>query len=188
MPTRKTIVVPCTVKSRLKTCGETTALPAAASCQRITLASRPAIRKNARPATTYMTPRRLWSTVTTHSWACARRPARSMSGSGAAIGGATTLIAVFPSAKRRQVGDERVQLLAGELHRRHERAGLQRGGIVHPGAQILRRVGRHARPERRAAHQVREIGAEHAVGRCAPNRVAVDARDGRENVTTRPDR
>src|SRR5207245_8380127 len=117
----------------------------------ITPASRPAIRKNARPATTYMTPRRLWSTVTTHSWTFVSRPARSMAVSGAAIGGATTLMARQPpSAKRRQVGDERVELIGGELHRRHERAGLQRGGIVHPGAQILRRVGRHARPERRA--------------------------------------
>src|SRR2546426_5048861 len=129
MPTMNTMVVPCTVKSRLKTCGETTVLPATASCQRMTPASRPAITKNARPARTYMTPRRLWSTVTTHSWRRASPPVGTVAGAGVAIGGLRTLMAVCPSAKRHEVGDEPVQLVAGELHRRHERAGLQRGGI-----------------------------------------------------------
>src|SRR5467141_5567 len=168
MPTRKIIVVPCMVKSRLKTCGETKVLPAAASCQRITPASRPAIRKNARPATTYMTPRRLWSTVTTHSWSFVSTPARSTSMSGASIRGATMLMVVVPSsAKRPEIGHQLIQLALRKLHRRHERTGLQRGGIVHPRAQILRRVGHHSRPEGRAAHHVREVGAEHAVGGCA---------------------
>src|SRR5438132_8192767 len=152
MPTRKTIVVPCTVNRRLKTCGETTAFPAMASCQRMTPASRPAIRKNARPATTYMTPRRLWSTVTTHSWRRASPPVLTVAGAGVAIGGVRTLMAVCPpSAKRDEVGDELVQLIIGELHRRHERAGFQRGGVVPPGAQGLRRGGRHGRPGGRAA-------------------------------------
>src|SRR3989441_9687283 len=126
MPTMNTMVVPCTVKSRLKTCGETTVFPACASCKRITLASRPAIRKNARPATTYMTPRRLWSTVTTHSWRRASPPVEIVAGAGVAIGGGRTLTAVCPpSAKRHEVGDELGQFLAGDLPPGHERARVQ---------------------------------------------------------------
>jgi len=49
------------------------------------------------------------------------------------------------STKRRQVGDELVQLIIGELHRRHERAGSARR-IRSPRAQIFRCVGRHSRP------------------------------------------
>src|SRR5438046_387302 len=141
MPTRKTIVVPCSVKSRLKTCGETRVLPAWASCQRMTAASRPAIRKNPRPATTYMTPSRLWSTVTTQS--CA-------------------LIAGVASLEGHEVGDEPVQLRAGDLHRGHQRAGLERVGIADPGPEILAGVQRHARAQRRAAHEMGEVGAEDA--------------------------
>src|SRR2546425_4782596 len=133
MPTMNTMVVPCTVNSRLKTWGETTVLPAAASCHRITLASRPAIRKNARPATTYMTPRRLWSTVTTHSWRRASPPVEIVAGAGVAIGGVRTLTAVCPlSAKRHEVGDELGQFVAGDPPPAHSRAGVPRGGNVPP--------------------------------------------------------
>src|SRR5438876_1962601 len=177
------MVVPCTVKSRLKTCGETTVLPATASCQRITPASSPAIRKNARPATTYMTPRRLWSTVTIHSCARVSMSVRAVAQSGAAIVGASTLIAVVASAKRHEVGDELVQLVAGHLHRGHERAGLERGGIAHPGAKTLAAVGRHPRAERGAAHEMGEVGAEHAVRGGPADGVAVDARQRGEDLT-----
>src|SRR2546426_12344116 len=130
------MVVPCRVKSRLKTCGETTVLPATASCQRMTLASRPAMTKNARPARTYMTPRRLWSTVTTHSWRRASPPVEIVAGAGVAIGGVRTLTAVCPPpAKRHEVGDELAPFVAGDLHPGHERAGFQRGGIVQPSAR-----------------------------------------------------
>ena len=40
IPTRKTMVVPCMVKSRLKTCGETAPIFGAASCNRITEANK----------------------------------------------------------------------------------------------------------------------------------------------------
>src|SRR2546422_501778 len=162
MPTMNTMVVPCTVNSRLKTWGETTVLPAAASCHRITLASRPAIRKNARPATTYMTPRRLWSTVTTHSWRRASPPVEIVAGAGVAIGGVRTLTAVCPpSAKRHEVGDELVQFVAGDLHRGHQRAGFQRGGVVHPGAEGLRRGRRPPCPPGGAAQWGGEGRAQH---------------------------
>src|SRR2546422_2245999 len=186
MPTRKTIVVPCTVNSRLKTCGDTRVLPAPASCARITAASRPAIRKNARPATTYMIPRRLWSTVTTHSWSRVSRPAGSRWASRAAIGGATTLMVGGLLAKSREVGDQLIELIPGEVHRRHEGAGLQHGGILHPGSQSLGRIGGHSGPDRRAAHQMGEIRSKDAVRRRTPHGVTADARDGREHVTPRP--
>src|SRR5690242_2910649 len=177
MPTRKTIVVPCTVNKRLKLCGETWVFAAMASCQGMTPASRPAIRKNARPATTYMIPRRLWSTVTTHSWSRVSRPAGSSSASRAAIGGATTLMVGGLLAKSREVRDQLIELFAGEVHRRHEGAGLQRGGILHPGSQLLWRIGGHSGPDRRAAHQMGEIRSKDAVRRRAPDCVAADARD-----------
>src|SRR5262245_39251093 len=133
IPTRNTIVVPCTVKRRLKTCGEQTVFSATASCHLITPASRPAIRKNTRPATTYMIPRRLWSTVTTHSWSRVSRPAGARSASRAVIGGATTLMVGGLLPKSPEIRHQLIELIAGEVHRRHEGAGLQRGGILHPG-------------------------------------------------------
>ena len=51
-----------------------------------------------------------------------------------------------------------------ELHRRHQRARLERVGVVDPGAQVLGRVRRGARAERLAAHQMGEVGAEAPVG------------------------
>src|SRR4030095_177400 len=185
-PTRNTIVVPCTVNRRLKTCGETTVFPAAASCHRMTLASRPAIRKNARPEPTYMIPRRLWSTVTTQSWSRVSRPVASRSASRAVIGGATTLMVGGLLAKSREVGDQLIELITGEVHRRHAGARLQHARILHPGPQRLGRIGRHSGPDRRAAHQMGEIWSEDAVRRRALDRVAADARDGREDVTPRP--
>src|SRR5262245_46566170 len=144
MPTRNTIVVPCTVNRRLNTCGETTVFSATASCHRIMPASRPAIRKKTRPATTYMIPRRLWSTVTTHSWSRVSRPAASRSASRAVIGRVTTLMVGGLLPKSREVCDQLIELIAGEVHRRHQGAGLQRGGILDPRPQILARIRGHA--------------------------------------------
>ena len=46
MPTKKTIVVPCIVNSRLKTCGETKSLCGAINWMRIAAASSPPTRKH----------------------------------------------------------------------------------------------------------------------------------------------
>src|SRR2546427_5188853 len=176
MPTRNTMVVPCTVNSRLKTCGETIVLPAAASCQRITAASRPAIKRNARPETTYMMPRRLWSTVTTHSWSRVSRPAGSRSASRAAIGGQRRSCPPPSSAKRHEERQELIQLVVRELHRGHACARLQRGGMVDAPPPILQRVRRHPRPARRPAYPVGPIRSQDGVRRRTPHRLAVDKR------------
>jgi hypothetical protein len=59
MPTRKTMVVPCMVNSRLKTSGDTTVLSATASWSRMSEASRPATTRKTIPEVTYMMPSRL---------------------------------------------------------------------------------------------------------------------------------
>ncbi len=53
------MVVPCMVNSRLKVSGPTTWLFANASCSRITDAITPAISKNIRAVTMYISPSRL---------------------------------------------------------------------------------------------------------------------------------
>src|SRR5829696_8984762 len=61
--TRKTIVVPCIVKSWLYVSGSTTSAFACASCMRITSARAPPARKKARLVAMYRIPIRLWSVV-----------------------------------------------------------------------------------------------------------------------------
>ena len=71
------MLVPCMVKSRLNVSGGTMCSPGHASCRRISVASIPATTKKTSPETTYMMPRRLWSTVTTQSWACSSHGRRA---------------------------------------------------------------------------------------------------------------
>ena len=59
--------------------------------------------------------------------------------------------------------DERVELAVGQLHGRHQRAGLDRVRIVQPQAQVLRGVVGGAGRDRGAARQVGEIGTEAPV-------------------------
>ena len=80
MPTRNTIVVPCIVNRRLKTCGDNTVLFGTASWSRISDASKPATKKKNSPEPMYMTPSRLWSTVTTHSCSSSMNDSRSAAG------------------------------------------------------------------------------------------------------------
>ena len=49
MPTKKTMVVPCIVIRRLKTCGETKSLWGTASWNRMSAASRPPTARNRIP-------------------------------------------------------------------------------------------------------------------------------------------
>src|SRR5262249_2561740 len=100
-------------------------------------ASIPAITRNTRPVATYMIPRRLWSTVTTQSWR--RSSARRRPSSRVRVG-ASTLMPSPSSLERPQVGGELVHLVAGQLHRRHQRAALEHARVVDPRAQILGRV------------------------------------------------
>ena len=67
---RKTIVVPCIVKSWLYVCGSSSVLSACDSWSRISSASTPPSMKKANVRTRYMIPIRLWSVVVTQ-----RRPA-----------------------------------------------------------------------------------------------------------------
>src|SRR5262249_30415195 len=98
--------------------------------------------------TTYMMPSRLWSTVTTHSCRMPRTPDEPAvvappSVAGTLVGTDATLIA---SPQRHEIRDELVELSLVELHGRHEGARLERGGVFHPGAKILRRVAHGAGP------------------------------------------
>src|SRR5262245_10925903 len=180
MPTKNTIVVPCMVKMRLNTCGETKWFSGTASWMRMIVASVPATRKKTNPEAMYMSPRRLWSTVTTHSWSVARTDDRPGSRRATAMVGSST--AMVALAECRQVAHELLELPVAELHRRHERAGLHLIGGGDPGVQ---RLGRHpggAGHERVAAHQVGEIRAEPAGRDRAPHGVAVDAGRGLEHA------
>src|SRR4029453_8833220 len=145
IPTRKTIVVPCMVNSRLNVAGGTRCRPGHASCSRIAEASRPATTRKMMPVATYMIPSRLWSTVTTHSCSALSTDPGVSAAAGCAIVRGSTLI-VAPALQREQVGGHCVQALPGELHGRHQRPWLQHRGIVDPGPQRLGRVGDHAGP------------------------------------------
>src|SRR5262249_34349741 len=154
MPNRNTIVVPCSVKRRLNVSAGTTVRPGHASCTRMSAASIPAITRKPSPVTTYMMPRRLWSTVTTQSWRTDRTPedsdAGAMSpGTGTAVG---TLLMASPQCH--EVRDELVELGVIELHRRHEGARLERARVLDPRTKVFGRVPRGAGAERGATHQV----------------------------------
>src|SRR5215471_16936154 len=181
MPNRNTMVVPCMVKSRLKVSGGTMCRPGHASCRRIRVASNPATTTKISAVRTYMIPRRLWSTVTTQSCSSSRRVRGDALASGPAIDREITLM-IVASLESDQVGGEGLELLARDFHGRHERSELQRGGILHPGVEILARVAGRACPDGPAGHEVRQVGAEHAVGRRAANGVAIDAGQRGEQV------
>ena len=83
------MLVPCMVKSRLKVSGGMICRPDHASCRRIRLASIPAMTRKRRPAPTYITPSRLWSTVVTQPCSRSSAPGRAPSPASA---GASTLI------------------------------------------------------------------------------------------------
>src|SRR6266851_5206666 len=176
IPTRNTMVVPCMVKSWLNVPGGTTWRPDQASWRRIADASSPATTRNTSPLTTYMTPSRLLSTVTTHSWSTASNGRCAPAPRLDAIVSASTLMRFLPSPQGQEVSGHFVQVVARELHGRHERARLQGCRIVDPGSNILRRVLNHSGADGPPAHQMSQVGAEHAVGRGPPDRVAVDAR------------
>src|SRR6266404_774393 len=185
IPTRNTMVVPCMVKSRLKVAGGTTWGPDQASCKRIADASRPATTRNTRPLITYMTPSRLWSTVTTQSSSTASNGRRAPAPRLDAIVSASTLMSSLPSPQGQKVSGHFVQVVARELHGRHERARLQGCRIVDPGSNILRRVLDHSGADGPPAHQMSQVGPEEAVGRRPANRVTVDARQRREQLSPR---
>jgi len=89
MPTRKTIAVPCTVISRLKTWGGTMPAFGTASWRRIVAAWRPAMTKKSSAKPMYMRPRRSWSTVVTHSWS---RPSTGISLSGRSMAASFSMV------------------------------------------------------------------------------------------------
>src|SRR5258708_5065585 len=160
------MVVPCMVNSRLKTCGETTLLCAAASCIRMIVASIPPTTRNTRAYPIYIRPSRLWSTVVTHSWSL------STNGREASwvVGQVIRSVAIGQSprvlAKRFQVSRYYVQVVLIQSHRRHERAGLHRVGISHPSPQVVVSVYGDTRSDRVATHQVREVRTEAAFRSC----------------------
>src|SRR5262249_42295882 len=183
MPNRNTMVVPCMVKNRLNVSGGSTWRPDQASCSRIVETSRPAMTMKTSAVTTYMIPSRLWSTVTTHSW---RRPSVSRCAAvpcpRVIVSDRTLMLSSSPQSQ--QVGGDLVELVARELHGRHERARFDRGRIVDPSAQRVGHVRYHPGADRRPAHDVGEIGPEHAVCRGPAHGVAVDAREGGEQLAS----
>src|SRR5215471_281950 len=187
MPNRNTMVVPCMVKRRLNVSGGTMCRPGHASCRRIRVASNPATTTNTSAVRTYMMPRRLWSTVTTQSCSSSRSVRGAPLASGLVIDLESTLM-IVASVESDQVGGERLQLLARDLHGGHERPPLQGGRILHPCVEILARVPRRSRPDGPAGHEVRQVGPEHAVGRRAADGVAIDAGQRGEEIAAMPRR
>src|SRR5262245_55927865 len=171
------MVVPWTVKRRLKVSGGTSVSPAQASWSRIKKASIPPITRKTRPVTTYMIPSLLWSTVTTQSCRVARAPDDSEVAvvSRTAAGSVDTNIAVMASPQRHEIFDELIELGVVKLHGGHEGSGLERARVFHPGAKVVRRVPHGTGAECRPAHQMGQVRPEHAVTRRAAHGMAVDA-------------
>src|SRR6478736_1588684 len=137
MTPRKIIEVPCIVNSWLYISGVRNVWSGIRSCQRISRASRPPIRKNRKAEAPYMMPIRLWSTVVSQllipvdSW--------------------VWLIVRFPgSAVRAEVvdqgGDLRLGHRTGQLHQRPFLHGVRVpdpprqvlvGVLEHPGHQVM---------------------------------------------------
>src|SRR5262245_17737925 len=183
------MVVPCSVKRRLNVSAGTMVRPGHASWRRMSAASMPPITRKTRPVTTYMMPSRLWSTVTTHSCKMARTLERSGAATSCgsrASAGTVVVVAFMVSPQRRQVRCELIELIVGQLHRRHEGSGLERRRVFDPGAKIFRCVAHGARAERRAAHQMRQVGAEHTVAGSPADAMAVDAGERREELAALP--
>src|SRR5262249_46829462 len=155
MATKKIIVVPCMVIRRLKTCGDTRWLFGTTSCSRMTVAIEPATSRKRMPLTMYMMPSRLWSTVTTHP--CRRGEGGGGDGSGGGKGGVED---THRSVQGGRVGAPLVELGLRELHRRHERPRLEPVRILHPCAQAREIVRGRPRPDRLAAHEMRQVGSE----------------------------
>src|SRR5262245_4843674 len=100
-----------------------------------------------------MIPRRLWSTVTTHSWSSASSGGRATAPALVTVFGITLIgMAPFTSTKRQEVRGHLVHVSSRELHGRHQRARLDRRGILYPGPQGLRSILDHPGPDRRSAH------------------------------------
>src|SRR5690349_17600241 len=114
--------------------------PGHASCSRMSDASKPAMTRKTKPVATYMMPRRLWSTVETHSWRIASTPADSDAGTMSRGTGTAVGTVLMASPQCHEVRDELVELRVVELHRRHESPRLECARVLHPGAQIFRRV------------------------------------------------
>src|SRR5262245_41834508 len=89
---------------------------------------------------------------------------------------------LMASPQRHEVRDELVEVCVVELHRRHEGSGLERARVLDPRTKVLRRVADGSGAERRAAHQVSEVRAEHAIALCSAHRMAADARQRREQL------
>src|SRR4030095_13246845 len=147
----------------------------------------PAMTRKTSPASTYMMPRRLWSTVTTQSWSWSRRARGTPASSGRVAVGERTLIA-RSSFEGDKIRGERIEVPTRELHGGHEGAVLEGGRIVHPRLEGLVRVGGWPRPHLPTGHRGRQIGTEHAVGRGAADSVAVDAGEGGEELPARAGR
>src|SRR2546422_8669800 len=105
-----------------------------------------------------------------------------------AVGSVDTNIALMASPQRYEISDELIELRVVELHRGHEGTRLERARVFHPGAEVFGRVSRRAGAQCRAAHQMRQVRAEHAVARRAAYGMAVDAGQRGEQLTPRPGR
>src|SRR5258708_6496828 len=79
------------------------------------------------------------------------------------------------STKRRQVSSHLAQFLVVQLHVRHQITGLDCLWMADPGEHSPEVVRDHSRGERPPAHQMREVGPEGPMRRCAPYGVAIDA-------------
>src|ERR1041385_2306578 len=189
MTPRKTMVVPCIVKSELNVSALTSVLSGFISWRRMISASMPPIRKKMNAVLPYRMPIRLWSTVVI------QLQIPVFAGAWAAGAWSRTEVAMAASVLlvRAEVRHQRGDLLVGELPgEHHQRPLLDRIGIAEPPPDVLVGVLQQPRPEGPAASDVAQIGPLHLDaprGRRARHRVAPDAAAGEEERLARlPDR
>src|ERR1041385_65033 len=175
MTPRKTMVVPCIVKSELNVSALTSVLSGFISWRRMISASMPPIRKKMNAVLPYRMPIRLWSTVVI------QLQIPVFAGAWAAGAWSRTEVAMAASVLlvRAEVRHQRGDLLVGELPGEHHQGPLlDRIGIAEPLPDVLVGVFQQARHDGAAAPDVAQIGPLHLDdprGRRARHRVAPDA-------------
>src|ERR1700728_3506111 len=135
----------------------------------------------------YRIPNFLWSTVTTQS--CSLSPmGREPSPTALSAIVSDDISISSSSSQRLQIRGQRIEIVITQLHRRHQRTGLDRVGILNPGSQIFGGVRCGARGDGVAAHQMCEVRTKMSSCNGSGNGVAVHARGRLENAAARRNR
>src|ERR1039458_4897477 len=110
----------------------------------------------------YISPIFLWSTVVTQSCSTSSTRRRGAVWVMLSVTGAWVAMK-FPSVlllQRYQIRSDGVEVVIVEVHRRHQRSGLEMRRVVDEGAEVRRGVGHGPGCDGVAAGDVRQVGAE----------------------------